>query len=278
MPRPVDTRTIHRGAQNGPAPAAVLLETLEEKIGYKFRNRELLRRALTHRSALGDRGPQERESSEIGDNEQLEFLGDAILGFIASEALVTRHPGEHEGQLSQWKAHLVSATHLHECALELELGQYLLLGRGEERNGGRERKTLLANGVEAIIAAIYLDARQPDARQLDTGLDRGVQQARLFIQEHVLGVLESPEDVESMGLLNHKSVLQERTQAMGLPVPRYTTVQTNGPEHAKVFTVEVRVGNGLATRAEGTSKKGASQRAAELMLECLNVADSAKNQ
>ncbi len=254
MPRPVETRTSHRVPDNNPAQPPVPLEVLEERLGYKFRNRELLTRALTHRSALGDRGPLER-GSENGDNEQLEFLGDSILGFIASEALVARHPGEQEGQLSQWKAHLVSATHLHECALELDLGQHLLLGKGEERNGGRERKTLLANGLEAVIAAIYLD----------TGMER----ARAFIQEHILGVLDSPDDVESIGLLNHKSVLQERTQAMGLPVPRYTTVETSGPEHAKVFTVEVRVGNTMAQRAEGSSKKGASQRAAELLLEQL---------
>lgn len=235
---------------------------LEEKLGYSFKTRELLTTALTHRSALGDRPPvRPTDASETGDNEQLEFLGDSILGFIASEALVARHPGVHEGQLSQWKAHLVSATHLHECALELELGQHLLLGRGEERNGGRERKTLLANGLEAVIAAIYLDG--------------GMDHARAFVAEHVLGVLDSPDDVESIGLLNHKSVLQEKTQAMGLPVPRYATVDTTGPEHAKVFTVEVRVGSRFAMRAEGSSKKSASQRAAQLLLEQLHSANPA---
>jgi len=260
MPRPDQTRTTQRGAEN--VAAAVPLETLEDKLGYRFRKRELVTRALTHRSALGDRGPGATErgsdTGESGDNEQLEFLGDSILGFIASEALVLRHPGVHEGQLSQWKAHLVSATHLHECALDLELGQHLLLGKGEERNGGRERKTLLANGLEAVIAAIYLDG--------------GMERTRLFIEEHVLSVLESPDDVESIGLLNHKSVLQEKTQAMGLPVPRYTTVEASGPEHAKVFTVEVRIGNRFATRAGGSSKKAASQRAAQLLLEHLNTA------
>lgn len=268
MPRPVDSRTILQGEENASTPAAVPLETLEEKVGYKFRDRKLLTRALTHRSALGDRGPGERASDdpESGDNEQLEFLGDSILGFVASEALVARHPGVHEGQLSQWKAHLVSATHLHQCALELALGQHLVLGKGEERNGGRERKTLLANGLEALIAAIYLDGRHEE------GLDAGITRARTFIEDHVLGMLESPDDVESIGLLNHKSVLQEKTQAMGLPVPRYHTVQTSGPEHAKVFTVEVSVGNKFATRADGSSKKGASQRAAQLLLEHLNTA------
>lgn len=263
MPRPVEPLSTHRNTDNATfASTALALETLEEKLGYRFENRELLSRALTHRSALGDRGPVERGApgaqvnDKISDNEQLEFLGDSILGFVASEALVTRHPGAHEGQLSQWKAHLVSATHLHQCALELDLGQHLRLGKGEERNGGRERKTLLANGFEALIAAIYLDS--------------GIDPARTFIEEHVLTVLENPDDVESIGLLNHKSVLQEKTQALGLPVPRYITVETSGPEHAKIFTVEVSVGNRFATRADGTSKKGASQRAAQLLLEHLN--------
>jgi ribonuclease-3 len=261
MPRPEETRTTHRGQDKAATASGVPLETLEEKLGYTFRKRELLTRALTHRSALGDRGPLPSDHAtdirETSDNEQLEFLGDSILGFVASEALVMRNPGGHEGQLSQWKAHLVSAAHLHECAIGLELGQHLLLGKGEERNGGRERRTLLANGLEAVIAAIYLDG--------------GMERARMFIEEHVLSVLESPDDVESIGLLNHKSVLQEKTQAMGLPVPRYTTVETSGPEHAKIFTVEVRVGNRFAMRADGSSKKAASQRAAQLLLDHLHV-------
>lgn len=257
MTHPVDTQTHSQHAGNASAGILTSLETLEEKLGYHFRNRELLQRALTHRSAVGDRGAERKgERQEIGDNEQLEFLGDSILGFVASEALVKRHPGVYEGQLSQWKAHLVSATHLHKCAIELGLGQHLLLGKGEERNGGRERRTLLANGLEAIIAAIYLDA----------GAESGLNDARAFVEEHVLNVLDSPDDVESLAQLNYKSVLQEKTQALGLTAPRYTTVKTSGPEHAKVFTVEVRVGSRLATRAEGSSKKGASQRAAQLML------------
>lgn len=229
------------------------LEAFEEKLGYRFRNRELLIRALTHRSSLCERSPGDPENI---DNEQLEFLGDSILGFIASESLVARNPSVREGQLSQWKAHLVSATHLHLCALELALGDHLRLGKGEERNGGRERKALLANALEAVIAAIYLDG--------------GIDVTRNFIEEHVLNVLDSPHEVESIGRLNHKSVLQERTQALGLPVPRYATVETSGPEHNKVFTVEVRIGNQLASRAAGTSKKAASQQAAQLLLEKLD--------
>jgi len=232
------------------------VEALEERLQYRFQNRDLLVRALTHRSASADKPPS--AVAEDCDNEQLEFLGDSILGFVASEALVAKHPFVREGQLSQWKAHLVSATHLHDCALALELGAYLRLGKGEERNGGRERRTLLANAVEAVIAAIYLDG--------------GIEPARNFIREHILGILDSAQEIELIGLLNHKSVLQERTQALGLPIPRYSTVETSGPEHAKVFTVEARVGSGFVSRATGTSKKAASQQAAQLLLEKLDSA------
>lgn len=235
------------------------VEALEEKLGYRFRDRELLVRALTHRSWLSERASP---MPETGDNEQLEFLGDSILGFIVSEALVLKYPAAREGQLSQWKAHLVSSAYLHQRARALQLGEFLRLGKGEDRNGGRERKTLLANAFEAIIAAMHLDG--------------GIEIARQFIQDQVLHGMDRPEDVESIGLLNHKSVLQERTQALGLPIPRYSTVATSGPEHAKVFTVEVRVGDRLVSRATGTSKKAASQQAAERVIELLKAVETEK--
>lgn len=235
------------------------LEALEDKFGYRFLNRELLVRALTHRSWLSEHGSPMPEN---GDNEQLEYLGDAILGFVVSEALVLKFPEAREGQLSQWKAHLVSAAYLHQRARVLGLGEFLRLGKGEERNGGRERKTLLANAFEAIIAAMHLDG--------------GIDVARKFIEVHVLSGMDSPQDVESIGLLNHKSILQELSQALGLPIPRYFTVETSGPEHAKVFTVEVRTGEHLVCRARGTSKKAASQQAAERLIEQLKAMEAAK--
>jgi ribonuclease III len=228
-------------------------EALEEKLAYRFHNRELLVRALTHRSWLSERGSPLPESS---DNEQLEFLGDSVLGFIVSEALVLRHASEREGQLSQWKAQLVSSAHLHRCACALELGQYLLLGKGEERSGGRERKTLLANALEAIVAAIHMDG--------------GIDQARDFIEEHILRDLDQGATVHSIGLLNYKGLLHERAQALKLPTPQYTTVETSGPDHAKVFTVEVRIGDKFSSRATGTSKKAASQSAAEILIDQLS--------
>lgn len=232
-------------------------EGLERTLGYQFRNRGLLERALTHRSWVSERSSKLPEN----DNEQLEFLGDSVLGFVVSESLVARHPSAWEGQLSQWKSHLVSATHLHRCALDLGLGQYLRMGRGEERSGGRERKALLANAFEAVIAALYLDG--------------GLEPAREFVHAHVLTAIDEPEDVHALELLNFKSVLQERVQALGLPTPRYATVETNGPEHAKTFIVEARVGQ-FVSRAQGSSKKQASQQAAQLLIEQLNAAGEAQ--
>jgi ribonuclease-3 len=219
---------------------------LEEKLGYRFRDRELLLRALTHRSCASEFPPD-----QCADNEQLEFLGDAVLGFVVSEALVSRYPAALEGELSQWKSHLVSATYLYRCALSIDLGDYLRLGKGEERNGGRARRTVLANAFEAVIAAMHLDG--------------GIAVATAFVRARVLGEIDQMAD-GAIELLNHKSVLQERTQAMGLPMPRYFTVATAGPEHAKVFTVEARVGDVLSERATGSSKKAASQHAAEILI------------
>lgn len=226
---------------------------LEEKLNYRFSQPQLLVRALTHRSSLSDKAGVMPQAE---DNEQLEFLGDSVLGFLVCEALFRRFPDAREGQLSQWKSHLVSASYLHHQALQLGLGQYLVLGKGEDRNGGRARPTLLANAFEAVIAAMHLDG--------------GTDPARAFIERTVLAGLDGL-DNEHIELLNHKSVLQERTQAMGLPVPRYTTITSSGPQHAKIFTVEARVGDGLSARANGSSKKVASQRAAEEMLRVLDA-------
>jgi len=222
------------------------IERLEEKLGYEFQNTALLLRALTHRSCASEFPPD-----QCADNEQLEFLGDSVLGFVVSEALVAKYPTALEGELSQWKSHLVSAAYLYLCALSIDLGDFLRLGKGEERNGGRARKTVLANAFEAVIAAIHLDG--------------GIEVAKAFVHAKVLHDLDQM-TTQAIELLNHKSVLQERTQAMGLPMPRYSTVGTTGPEHAKVFIVEARVGDYLSERATGSSKKAASQHAAEMLI------------
>ncbi|HZT28658.1 MAG TPA: ribonuclease III [Bryobacteraceae bacterium] len=225
------------------------LEGLEETIGFRFENREILVRALTHSSHVHENTPA---AVAGGDNEQLEFLGDSVLGFLISEALIRRLPGESEGRLSKIKAHLVSAAHLHEVAREIGLGQYLQLGRGEEMNGGRSKKTLLVDALEALIAAMYLDG--------------GLERTREFVTHFVLGpagddhaMLQEP---LPQSVMDFKSALQELAQARKLPQPRYSIVRERGPEHSKTFTIEVRVGREWVGQADGFTKKSAAQKAA----------------
>jgi ribonuclease-3 len=224
-------------------------EVLEEALGHKFRDRGLLERALTHTSRAHEKNARD------ADNEQLEFLGDAILGFLASEALVARHPGYPEGRLSKIKAHLVSSTHLFTVARDLKLGDHLLLGRGEEMSGGREKRALLADAVEALIAALYLDG--------------GIGPAREFVVKRVVGDAQ-PDDDDPKSVTDYKSALQEMAQALHLPQPRYATVDERGPEHAKTFLVEVRLGTEWKSQAEGLSKKSAGQNAAKQVLRQLS--------
>ena len=229
------------------------LVQLEAKVGYIFKDRELLRRALTHRSKAFEGTPEDT----IGDNEQLEFLGDAILGFLVSEVLVARHAGFPEGRLSKLKAYLVSANYLHESAAALGLGEHLFLGRGEELSGGRGKRALLANAMEALIAAMYLDG--------------GIDIVRPFVMEYVLREFDSARGEDESLVVDYKSALQEFTQILSLPMPRYCVVREEGPEHRKTFTVEARVGQECMDRAHGTSKKAAGQRAAQLVLATLHA-------
>jgi ribonuclease-3 len=232
------------------------LTALEAAIGHSFRDRELLERALTHKSHAHEQNGDMRATRDpSGDNEQFEFLGDAILGFIASEHLVLRNADAPEGRLSKLKAHLVSAAHLHEAAQALDLGTYLFLGKGEEMSGGREKKALLSDALEALIAAVYLDA--------------GLPAARAFIEEHILSLFDTAQEGMQGAAADHKSALQEMAQALKLPPPRYVIVSEDGPEHLKTFTVEVRVGKDWVSQAQGTSKKSAGQRAAQHILQQL---------
>lgn len=228
------------------------LGTFQQALGHTFRDPRLLERALTHKSRVYEK-PAPNEGS--GDNEQMEFLGDAILGFVVSECLYLHQPASAEGRLSKIKAHLVSAARLHHVAVEIGLGEHLLLGRGEELSGGREKRTLLADGVEALIAALYLDG--------------GLQPARDFILRHVVGSVDLPEEGLDQAITDYKSALQETAQSLKLPQPRYFIVAEDGPEHAKTFTVEVRLGKELVSQAQGLSKKAAGQKAAELVLQQL---------
>jgi ribonuclease III len=233
------------------------LETLETKIQHRFSDPELLRRALTHSSLANE--TRAYSGLALSDNEQFEFLGDSILGFVVSEALVQRFPGQSEGELSRQKAHLVSAAHLHGVARRLDLGSYLDLGRSEEMSGGRAKKTLLVDGLEALIAAIYLDA--------------GLPAASAFVESQVLNAPASADEDAGTDIQpaihNFKSALQELAQGRKLPQPRYTLVRERGPDHAKIFTIEVRLGPEWTAQAEGRTKKLAAQRAAREVYERL---------
>lgn len=243
------------------------LTALQAALGYKFKRPELLQRALTHSSHAHEESKASGQESAIGerlDNEQFEFLGDAVLGLVTSQLLFERFPRFHEGHLSKLKAHLVSAGHLVKVAATLELGKYLRLGRGEERSGGRAKSTLLSDSLEAVIAAMYLDS--------------GLEQAREFIirwvltpeLEHITG-----EHDTDFSLTDYKSALQELLQARGHLHPVYVTVKEEGPDHRKTFTVEARIypqGQGTpeyVARAEGATKKKAEQLAAKQALEHL---------
>jgi len=216
---------------------------LEGAIGYSFRNRSLLLRALTHRSHA-------QESPDEGSlpNEQLEFLGDAILGFLVSEALVERFPNWSEGKLSKLKAHLVSATHLLSAAQRIALGRFLRLGKGEEQSGGRAKKTLLVDALEALVAALYLD----------DGLDP----ARAFVRRLLL----DSGSWDAARTVDFKSALQELLQSRHVPPPRYVVVGERGPEHHKVFTVQIRLRGEELAQADGDTKKAAQQAAAQIAL------------
>ncbi|HLI83900.1 MAG TPA: ribonuclease III [Bryobacteraceae bacterium] len=231
--------------------------SLEVAIGHRFSNPETLRRALIHSSHAHEvrAAPEE----PVYDNQQLEFLGDAILGFLVADALVQRFPDRREGELSALKAHLVSAAHLYGVARRLDLGAYLELGRSEEMSGGRAKKTLLVDALEAVLAAIYQDGGIEPARRFVTGQ---------ILDAHFEGDRETDTDIQP-AITNFKSALQELAQARKLPVPRYAIVRERGPQHSKTFTVEVSVGPELTGQAEGRTKKIAAQRAARGVYERL---------
>lgn len=237
------------------------MSEVETVLGHRFGNRELLTRALTHYSHVYESLPPGAPRTVLRDNEQLEFLGDAILGFIVSEWLIAQFPEYSEGKLSQRKAHLVSAAHLVDVARGLALGRFLFLGKGEEMSGGREKKAMLADALEALIAAVYLDG--------------GIEAARGFIQRCVLtgpGVGAGGDLTERP---DYKTVLQELARTRKLPMPRYEVVSEAGPEHSKLFTVQVTVGADFIALGEGSTKKSASQRAAKSVFEAMSAAEVA---
>src|SRR6266436_3146435 len=227
-----------------------LLSELEQKIGYSFRSRALLDRALTHRSFAN-----ERVGENCQQNEALEFLGDSVLGFVVSGWLLERFPELSEGKLSKMKAYLVSESRLVEIAEDLDLGSYILLNRGEEKTGGRRKRALLADAYEALIGVMYVDG--------------GIAVAERFLRRELRQKLMSIDPASMIGA-DYKSALQERLQAAGGPGPDYAVVEVLGPDHRRIFRVELRIGGRAIAMGEGHTIKLAQQEAARGALESLD--------
>ncbi len=228
-------------------------DSLERAIDYRFRDRGLLEHAMTHTSRAN-----EDVSGGVVDNESLEFLGDAVLGFVVADLLFREFPRSDEGQKSKIKASLVSTGTLARQAERLGLGDHLLLGRGEEKTGGRRKQALLADTYEALIAAVYLDG--------------GIEQARAFLLREFTPLVA---EIRAHGVTagDHKSALQEFLQARDRPLPEYRLTGTMGPDHRKQFQVAVVVGGDVLAEAVGPSKKEAEQEAARLALHRLRGGD-----
>jgi ribonuclease-3 len=253
------TRHKKAGQSGNGSPSALLPD-------HVFERPELLTWALTHRSLAYETNP-ESLPDPAADNEQLEFLGDAVLGLAVAESLFRRFPTSREGELTRLRSSLVSRRHLGEVAARIDLGSLLLLGRGEEQSGGRRKPALLANALEAVIAALYLDG----------GLDA----ARAFIEKHIieptlpdLHVALLAGETFSGAIGDHKSALQEYLQATGAGQPHYVLTDQSGPDHQKRFRVEVRIqdkkgGSRALAESEGTTKKQAQQDAARLAFQRL---------
>ena len=225
------------------------MQELEKKLNYTFRNIVLLDEALSHSSYAN-----EHRAAHLNSNERLEFLGDSVLGFVTAEFLFTQHPDMPEGDLTRIRAALVCEQSLYEVAKKLGLGRYLKLGRGEEAGGGRNRTSILADATEAVFAAVYLDG--------------GIDAASALIHRVLLDA-EREEAVEERRR-DYKTVLQELVQRQAGQELAYRMVGEQGPDHAKVFTAEVRL-NGLPVGlGSGRSKKEAEQAAARAALAVLD--------
>jgi ribonuclease-3 len=240
---------------------------LEEALGHAFRDRNLLQQALTHASyarELESHNAAGGLSGVEGDNEQLEFLGDAVLSFVISQELFRRFPEFQEGELSKLRAHIVSARSLLQPASQLNLGEYLRLGKGEERSGGRNKSALQVNALEAIIAALFLDA----------GLEGAQRFILRAILEPELAELHT-QGGEKLPVMDYKSALQEAVHASGRAPARYIIVKEEGPDHRKLFTIEAHIAaspagaEAFVCRSQGSTKKGAEQAAARLAWERL---------
>ncbi len=222
------------------------MEQLQNNLGYHFKNPALLARALTHSSYANER------HVDTGDNERLEFLGDSVLGFIAAEYLFANHRDFPEGELTKLRAYAVCEKSLFSYAEEIGLGNYLKLGKGEERTGGRTRPSVLSDAFEAVIAAIYLDG--------------GMDEAKKFVLRFVVPYVEAKPTFK-----DYKTMLQEVVQKNQGETLEYVLVSETGPDHDKCFTVEVHLNSNVIGRGVGGSKKKAEQNAAKEALELMGI-------
>ena len=234
---PILTETI----QSLPEVQEKKFANLEEKIGVNFSKKEFLVQAFVHRSYLN-----EHHDFPLGHNERLEFLGDAVLELVVTEYLFEEY-GNDEGELTNWRAALVNAVMLAQISGEFELNDYVLLSRGEARDTGRARQVILANAMEALIGAVYLD--------------QGYEAASAFIHKFILKHL--PEIIEKKLYRDPKSTFQEQAQEKVGLTPTYEVLTEWGPDHARQFRIGVYLGNDLVAEGEGPSKQEAQQRAAE---------------
>ena len=220
------------------------METLEAKLGYTFHDRALLENALTHSSFANE------NHSPDGSNERLEFLGDSVLGMVTAEFLYRTHPDLPEGDLTRKRAALVREESLVEVADRLDLGAYLRLGKGEDQGGGRERPSIRADAVEAVLAAVFLDG--------------GLAEAKRIVQRFILD-----KEAEKVASQDYKTALQERVQRESGQVLTYRLTGESGPDHAKVFTVAVELNGQSVGEGRGHSKKEAEQLAAKAAMETI---------
>ena len=241
--------SLEEGAQMSDLSFEQKLRQLQEIVGYSFREPEFLRRALTHRSFANEQ-PEPRPLH----NEALEFLGDAVLEFLVSAWLLELYPTQKEGVLSKLRAFAVSAANLQTHAVRLRLGDYLLLNKGEEKTGGRSKSHLQVDAYEALLAAIYLDG--------------GIEAARTFVKREFAATFAemNPQDLTAT---DYKTALQESLQAHGLPTPKYAIIEKRGPDHRRVFQVELRVNGKRLSTGQGTTIKSVHQDAARAALACL---------
>ncbi|MFC1616357.1 ribonuclease III [Patescibacteria group bacterium] len=219
-----------------------IYEKLEKEIGIKFKDKELLKRAFVHKSYVN-----EHRNEKLKHNERLEFLGDAVLELVATKHLFDNYPEQNEGQMTSFRSALVKGKHLAEVAQKLKLGQYLFLSNGEEKSGGREKNYILANTVESLIGAIYVE--------------HDYEQAKDFIKKYILTKLD--EIIEHGLYIDSKSRFQEICQDKKSFTPFYKVIKEEGPDHDKIFTMGAFINEELIATGDGSSKQNAEEKAAE---------------